>query len=132
MGSGGGKPIGRIPDSILEATLVSNLNALVRVTPTTRGGYFGEPSDGGSRHTRTLRSDDPRGSAEKFFERARRGGEMSTKRAGEVEIASFGGARVRFRRDRSSDGSPVIEIEFGERVSGFPGYQKIRFERTRP
>jgi hypothetical protein len=128
VGSGGGKPLGRTPRSAVEALLVRNLDSLVKLFSATRGGYFGEQSQRGTRRNRTLRSGVPEISADRFFALASRNGIVRLDNGGAIEIAAFGEAEVSFRRERSSDGSPVIEITFGERVNGFPEYQKIRFE----
>lgn len=128
MGSRGGKkaPLGENSPKV-RPTISENLSRFSRF-PLSEHGYFGVNTKKSS--IRILSSEDPKNTAQNFFEELTHG--MPTKPLANgkgVFARSSDGYRIVYRpKSSSSDASPAIEIWAPvKNITGLATYQKIHF-----
>ena len=122
MGGGRGGGYGGTSNS----PLTGNLRDLESKFPRSRNGNFGER--GSRADVRRISSEDSQKSAEDFFRIAKRGSEgIDELRPGVYRARFRDGSHVIYRKQSSSDGSPVVEIISYDEKSGRVRRQKIHF-----
>lgn len=127
MGGGSGPAGAGLGSS--EALLL-NIARLRQTFPVTADGYFGRRSPKRGADRRQIESDDPVGTARRFFAIASTDALLDSRRGGGVVIAFFrGGSHVVFREVSISDGSPAVEVAIKSRQFGLAARQKIHFIR---